>query len=732
MRNETVEVASASPGRSGLWRRLVLLALIAALVAAFFALGLQHELTLSTLKGRHAALEAYRAAHPLTLATVFFGVYVLVTALSLPGAALMTLALGATFGLWEGVLLASFASSIGATLAFLVSRYLLRDWVRSRFGKRMEGIDRGMVKQGAFYLFTLRLVPVVPFFLINLGMGLTPLPIRRFYWVSQLGMLAGTAVYVNAGTQLAQITSPAGIVSPGLLLAFALLGVFPLIARWIVARVQTARVYRRFAKPRRFDRNLVVIGAGAAGLVSAYIAAAVKARVTLVEGRRMGGDCLNFGCVPSKALIRAAHAVAEGRDAGRLGVHFAAPRVDFAAVMGQVHHAIDTIAPHDSVERYEKLGVDVRHGHAKIVSPWVVEIDGQPITTRAIVIAAGAEPFVPPLPGLEAVGYLTSDTLWQLTEAPRRLAIMGGGPIGCELAQAFARLGVEVTQVEMADRLLLREDDEVSAFVRARLESEGVRVLIDHKAVAVESGADGHALVCEHGDKNVRVVFDRILVAVGRKARLTGYGLEELGIPAQRTVETDDYLATLYPNIYACGDVAGPYQFTHAGAHQAWYAAVNALFGTFKRFKADYLVMPAVTFIDPEVARVGINECEAREAGTAFEVTRYDLAELDRALIEGQSEGWVKVLTVPGKDRILGVTIVGAHAGELLAEFALAMRHGLGLNKILSTVHAYPTWVEANKYTAGEWKRTHTPQRLLAWVARYHAWRRGGAAEVAR
>jgi pyruvate/2-oxoglutarate dehydrogenase complex dihydrolipoamide dehydrogenase (E3) component len=400
-------------------------------------------------------------------------------------------------------------------------------------------------------------------------------------------------------------------------------------------------------------------------------------------------------------------------------------QVDFRAVMERVQQAVDTVAPHDSVERYRELGVDVQHGQARIVSPWIVEVDGKPISTRAIVIASGAAPFVPPISGIEGSGYLTSDTLWKLRELPPRLLVMGGGPIGCELAQAFARLGSRVTQVEAMDRLLLREDDEVSAFVQQRLAADGVDVRTGHKAVAVERDDEGYALVCEAGGKRVRLPYDQLLVAVGRKPRTAGFGLEELGIPVERTVNTDAYLATLYPNIYACGDVAGPYQFTHTAAHQAWYASVNALFGQFRRFRVDYSVIPAVTFVDPEVARVGLNEREAKQQEVEYEVTRYKLDDLDRAITEDRVQGFVQVLTVPGKDRILGATIVGAHAGEMLAEFVLAMRHGLGLNKILGTIHAYPTWVEANKYAAGNWKKAHAPQRVLGWLARYHTWRRG-------
>lgn len=709
--------------KTTLIRSLIVIGLLGAVIA-FFALSLQHQFNLEALKTRQHALEGYRQAHPWLLAAIFFVVYVTFAALSLPAATLLTLAGGALFGLLEGTLLVSFASSLGATCSFLASRYVFRDTVQQRFGKRLRPVNEGMQREGALYLFTLRLVPVIPFFVVNLLMGLTTLPVRTFYWVSQVGMLAATVVFVNAGTQLASLHSLSGIVSPRILGSFVLLGVFPLLARWIVARVKARRVYARWPKPKRFDRNLVVIGAGSAGLVSAYIAATVRAKVTLIEKHQMGGDCLNTGCVPSKALIHSARLAAQARDAARVGVHVGEVKVDFRAVMQRVQQAVDIVAPHDSVERYRELGVDVRHGHARIVTPWQVEVDGVPITTRAIVIASGAEPLIPALPGLEGSGYLTSETLWQLRELPKRLLVMGGGPIGCELAQAFSRLGSQVTQIQRPAQLLAREDEEVSAFVRARLLADGVDVRTGCKAMAVEQGSDGAVLVCEVDEQRVRLPYDTLLVAVGRKPRTAGFGLEALGIPAAPTVETDAYLATLYPNIYACGDVAGPYQFTHTAAHQAWYAAVNALFGQFRRFRADYAVIPAVTFVDPEVARVGLNEREAREQGIHYEVTRYDLDDLDRAITEDQAHGFVKILTSPGKDRILGATIVGQHAGEMLAEFVLAMRHGLGLNKILGTIHAYPTWVEANKYAAGNWKKAHAPERVLAWLARYHAWRR--------
>ncbi len=685
--------------------------------------------------GRYVAdADAWRRQTPMVFAAVFFTAYVAVTALSLPLAVWMTLASGALFGFWGGLVLVSFASSIGATIAFLVSRYLLRDWVHAKLGDRARAIDAGLDRDGAFYLFTLRLIPVVPFFAVNLLMGLTPLRTLTFYLVSQAGMLAGTAVYVNAGTQLAQIEGVRGLVSPSLIASFALLGAFPWIARSSLRFFKRKRVYKGWKRPARFDRNLIVIGAGSAGLVSAYIAASAKAKVTLVEANKMGGDCLNYGCVPSKALIRSAKAAHEMRHGDHYGLDPVEPTVRFANVMERIHAVIAKVEPHDSVKRYTDLGVEVLEGYARLIDPWTVEValnDGgtRRLTGRGIVIATGAAPFVPPLPGIEDVGYLTSDTLWEALRGrpnpPARLVVLGGGPIGTELTQAFARLGSSVTQIEMAPRILGREDEEVSALVQASLERDGVAVLTGHKALSCGVTEGEKWIEVEHEGVRRRIVFDELVAAVGRAPRLTGFGLEELGIRTNRVVETDEYLETLFPNILAAGDVAGPYQFTHTAAHQAWFASVNALFGDIKRFRADYRVIPWATFCDPEVARVGLSEAEAKAAGIACEVTRYGFDDLDRAIADGTDHGFVKVITVPGKDVILGVTIVGEHAGDLLAEFVLAMKHRMGLNKILGTIHIYPTLAEANKNAAGEWRRAHMNPKLLRLLERYHTWRRG-------
>ena len=426
--------------------KLILLIVLAAAIAAYFAFDIGQYLSLDYLKARQSELEAFTHANPVSASALFFAVYVTVTGLSIPGAAVLTLVAGAMFGLLWGTVIVSFASTIGASLAFLAARFLLRDSVQARFGERLTTINRGIEKDGSFYLFTLRLVPAFPFFMINLAMGLTPIPLRTFFWVSQIGMLAGTIVYVNAGTQLANIESAAGILSPSVLASFVLLGLFPLLARKAIDFVRARKVFEGWHRPKAFDRNLIVIGAGSAGLVTAYIAAAVRAKVTLVERHRMGGDCLNTGCVPSKALIRAAKLAGQIRHADTFGIRTGKTEVDFRSVMARIRDVVSAIEPHDSVERYRSLGVDVVEGDARLVSPWEVEIadaEGsvRRISSRAIVIATGAHPFVPPIPGLEEIDFLTSDNLWSLQTLPGRLLVLGGGPIGCELAQAFARLG---------------------------------------------------------------------------------------------------------------------------------------------------------------------------------------------------------------------------------------------------------------------------------------------------
>ena len=709
------------------YARIFLVATIIILIVAFFAFDLHRFLTLEYLKDRQQAFADFYSANRALTITIYFILYVVVTALSLPGAAVMTLAGGALLGFWVALVTVSFASSLGATLAFLASRFLLRDWVQAKFGDKLKSINEGVEKEGPFYLFTLRLVPLFPFFVINLVMGLTPMRTLAYYWVSQVGMLPGTAVYVNAGTQLGQIESASGILSPGIIISFVLLGIFPLIAKRVIDMVNRRKAFSGWVMPDRFDYNLIAIGAGSGGLVTAYIAAAVKAKVALIEKDKMGGDCLNTGCVPSKALIRSAKMVSYAQRAQDFGFKSGQVEFDFAEVMERVQRVIEKVEPHDSIERYTELGVECFTGAAKIVSPWTVEVNGETLTARNIIIATGARPLVPPIKGIKDIDYLTSDNLWQLRENPGRLVVLGGGPIGSEMTQAMARLGATVTQVEMAPRIMGREDPEVSAYIQARFEAEGIRVLTGHTATEVMLEGGEKVLLCDAQGETVKLPFDQILIAVGRQPNVSGFGLEELGIKIsdRGTIAVDPLLRTNFPNIFAVGDVAGPFQFTHTASHMAWYAAVNALFGSLKSFKVDYSVIPWATFIDPEVARVGLSEDEAKAAGTAYEVTRYDIDDLDRAIADSEDHGWVKVLTKPGSDKLLGVTIVGSHAGDLLAEYVLAMKHGLGLNKILGTIHTYPTMSEANKAAAGEWKKAHAPEKLLEWVEKFHSWRRG-------
>ena len=710
--------------------RIFIFIIIMVLIAIFFSFDLQHYLTLETLKSQQQTIQNYWRQSPNVTIIVYALIYLSVTGLSLPGATILTLAGGSIFGLFWGTLIVSFASSLGATLAFLASRFLFRNSIKNKFLERIKTIDEGMAKDGAFYLFTLRLIPIFPFFVINLSMGLTTIKTWTFYWVSQLGMFAGTLVYVNAGTQLGKINSLSDILSPALLGSFVLLGLFPLFAKFLINNIKKAKVYAKWDKPKHFDNNIVVIGAGSAGLVTSLIAAAVKAKVTLVEKHKMGGDCLNTGCVPSKALIRSAKFLSHTRRASEFGIKKAEVDFDFSAIMERVQQVIKKIEPHDSEDRFTELGVNVINGSAKIISPWEVEINTgkatQVISTRSIVIAAGARPFVPDIPGLDEIGYFTSDTIWDIHEKPDRLLILGGGPIGCELAQAFSRLDIKVTQVQRNTRIMVREDNEISEMLIAKFRDEGIKVLVEHtaKQFIIENGEK--ILIAEHNNQQVRIPFDQILLAIGRKANVSGYGIEEMDIElsTRKTIAINDFQETNYPNIYACGDVSGPYQFTHVASHQAWYASVNALFGIVKKFRTDYSVIPWSTFTDPEVARVGLNEQEAKEKNIPYQVSTYGIDDLDRAIADNEAHGFVKVLTQPGKDKIIGVTIVGEHAGDLIAEFVLAMKHNLGLNKILETIHIYPTMAEANKYVAGVWKRKNAPEKLLQWVERFHSWRR--------
>ncbi|NQZ00410.1 MAG: FAD-dependent oxidoreductase [Bdellovibrionales bacterium] len=713
----------------------MILLIIVGAIGAFFAFDLGQYLSFEFLKSKQQDFQDYYTQNELLTVGVYLIVYVAVTGLSLPGAAVMTLAGGLMFGLVTGTIVVSFASTLGATLSFLVSRFLLKDYVQSKFKSQLKSINEGIEKEGAFYLFSLRLIPLFPFFAINLIMGLMPIRTWQFFVVSQIGMLPGTIAYVNAGTSLGTIDSLSGILSVQVLISFAVLGIIPILSKKIVDTMRDYKALKGHKKPGQFDYNVLVIGAGAAGLVSSYIAATLKAKVGLIEKYKMGGDCLNTGCVPSKAIIKSAKVANLINKSKAYGLETGELKVDFEAVMGRVHNVIAKVEPHDSVERYSQLGVECIQGAARIKSPYEIEVNGETLTTRAIIVATGASPFVPPIEGLEKIKPLTSENIWNLKQLPKRLIVLGGGPIGSELAQSFARLGSHVTQVERGSRIMGREDKDVSAEIQRRFESEGIDIKTNHLAKRVVVEGERKALVCENDGSDIEIEFDEILIAVGRKANTKGFGLEELGVELspQGTIAHNEFMATNFPNIFVCGDVAGPYQFTHTAAHQAYYAIVNALFRPFTNFvpapfnkslKADYSVIPWATYTDPEVATVGLTETAAKQAEIEYEVTKYGIDDLDRAIAESEDHGFVKVLTKPGTDQILGATIVGFNASDMIGEYIAAMKNGFGLGKIMGTVHIYPTMSEANKYAAGEWKKARKPEAALARLQKFFAWRR--------
>ena len=707
-------------------KKTIILTLIVSLLWGFFYFDLGNYLTLKHIKEQQDIFLTFYKENTLLAIGIYSLVYIVTTALSLPGAVLLTLLGGALFGLFIGTIVVSFASSIGATLAFLVSRLFLRDWVQYKMGDHLKSFNDGIKKDGTFYLFTLRLIPVVPFFVINLVMGLTPMKTRSFFLVSQIGMLTGTIVFINAGTQLSKIESVRDILSPTIIFSFILLGIFPLLTKRILSFYKSRRLMRKYKKPKSFKYNMVVIGAGSAGLVTSYIGAATKGKVALIEKQKMGGDCLNTGCVPSKALIRSAKFMSDIKKCQKLGFKSAHVEFDFADIMERIQRVIKTVETHDSVERYTSLGVECHAGEARILSPYEVSVNDKILTTRNIIIGTGARPFIPPIEGLEKIDYLTSDTVWDIREKPERLLVLGGGPIGSELAQAFARLGCKVTQAELGKRLLPREDYEVSQVIFESFRQDGINVLLEHNLKKFFTRNGKNFAEFESQGQIVEIGFDKVIIAVGRIANTAGFGLEELGVELnpKQTIQVDECMRTNFPNIYACGDVAGPYQFTHMAAHQAWYCAINSMLNPFYNFKVDYSVVPWSTFIDPEIARSGLNEIEAKKQGIPYEITTYGINDLDRAIADEAAHGFVKVLTVPGKDKILGVTIVGVQAGDIISEYVAAMKNGFGMNKILSTIHIYPTLAESNKFAAGNWKKNHVSERTLAWGKRINRWRR--------
>ncbi|BBM89195.1 hypothetical protein COTS27_00889 [Spirochaetota bacterium] len=684
-----------------------LLGIVIAIISYRYNIG--DYFTIENAKLQQQNLKAFYQLYPGQTILIYAGIYILITTISIPGATVLTLLGGALFNFWVGLIVVSFCSIIGASLAFIISRFIAKETIEQRFPTIINKINDGIKKQGAFYILTLRLVPIFPFFIVNMVTSVTQLKLSTFFWASQLGMLPGTAVYVNAGKQLASIQSAADILSAPIIVSFILIAAFPFVVKGGLSWFKNANLYRRYKKPATFDYNVVVIGAGSGGLVASYIAAAAKAKVALIEKDKMGGDCLNTGCVPSKALIKTASLVHNLEKAKKIGLLSVKPyTTHFSNAMKHVKASIKAIEPHDSVKRYSSLGVECFKGTAKIRSPWEIAIGNKIITTKNIIISTGAAPFVPPLKNIEKVNYLTSDTVWNLKTLPKRLVVLGGGPIGCELAMAFNRLGSAVTQVEVNSRIMRVEDPEVSDFLTQKFKNEGINILTGHRAIEFQvSGKTKYLIAQSTSGKKTKIPFDEILISIGRRPNAKGFGAEDLGIELRPngTIAANEFMQTNYPNIYVCGDITGPFQFTHTAGHQAYYAAFNALYGKFKKFKVDYNVIPWCTYTDPEIASVGLNEQRAQSQGTEYDLTTYDLKGLDRAVTDLANEGFVRILTRKGSDKILGVTIVAANASTLILEFIAAMKNNFGLKSILATIHIYPSMGEANKAAAGIWRK---------------------------
>lgn len=697
-------------------KKALLIILVLVILFVAWQLELFAYLDFLWLKSHLAQLEEMFSQGPVRFIILYFLFYVLVTALSFPGGAtLLTLLSGAVMGFWPALLTVSLASTTGATLAFFASRFLFRDIVEKKFKSQVKSARAEVERNGHYYLLSMRLIPVFPFFLINLVMGITPMKARTFFLASYIGMLPAISVFIFAGKSFATIQSPSDIFSWKVFLLFTLIGFFPLLTKWILEKWRIVKLYRPYKKPSSFDYDSVVIGGGSAGLVSAMITTTLRAKAALIEKHKMGGDCLNTGCIPSKALIEAA------KHAEKTGV-----RPPFADVMKKVDAAREAIAPHDSVERFTGLGVDCFQGDARVLSPFEIEVNGKVLTTKNIILATGARPKIPGIKGISLVPHLTSDTLWDMQQLPEKLLIIGAGPIGCEMAQAFHRLGSSVVLVEGGKEILPKEDSDVSSIIEKKFRDEGIQLFLYTTANEFICNDGKYFLRAESLGKELLIEFDVVLIAAGRTPNVHGFGLEQLGIVLNDngTVKTNSAMQTRFPNIFACGDVAGPYQLTHMASYQAWIASVNALFKTFKKFKADYRTVSWCTFTEPEVATAGLNEKMLLEKEIDYEVTHFPFSRLDRAVVDGRTAGFVKVLTKKGSDKILGATIAGPEAGLLILEFVSALKYNKGMKDILNTIHAYPTLGEANKFAAGEWQKKHAPEPVLRFLEAFFRWSR--------
>lgn len=704
---------------------LFLLILILILYYLFFP---KEYLSLAFVKENINSIKNYVNYNYTTSALSYLIIYSLSSALAIPSALILTLSSGILFGLVPGILLTSLGSTLGAVLAFLISRYLFLDLFKSKFRNQYEQMDKEIKKNGNLHLLTLRLVPIFPFWLVNLLMGLSEISLWRYLFISFAGMIPATIVYVYAGLSLSSISELRDVISPSIFFSLLLLSILPYVLRAVVNYYLKKKLYRHYKKPRAFDYNLIIIGGGSAGLVTTFIARILKAKVAIIEKEKMGGDCLNTGCVPSKSLIKIAKIISYGKTPSSWGLKNINIDFSFEDIMNKIHSIIKEIEPHDSIVRYTQLGAECFLGQAQILSPWEVQIGEKIISAKYLVIATGARPIIPQIPGIESISPLTSENIWQLKKQPARLGILGGGVIAAELAQAFSRLGSSVFIIEESSRILSREDEDASGLIHEIFIKEGIKIYTSHTLKKCEKSGDEKILLCiDREGREISLVCDQLFIAIGRKATTSGFGLEKikLDLNDNGSIKVNEYMQTSLPNIFACGDVAGPFNLTHAASHQAWHTTVNALLGFIKMFKINYSVLPVCTYTDPEIATVGYSKAELIKKSIPFEETIFPMKDLDRAIIEGETCGFVKVFTPPNSDKILGVVIISAEASTMILEFTLAMKHNLGLNKILNTIHAYPGMGEANKYLAGRWKQRKSRLNLLKALERFHTFSRG-------
>jgi pyruvate/2-oxoglutarate dehydrogenase complex dihydrolipoamide dehydrogenase (E3) component/uncharacterized membrane protein YdjX (TVP38/TMEM64 family) len=700
--------------------------------------------------------------------------YVFLTVLLVPGSAI-TVGAGTLFGLKIGFIVVVLGANLGALVAFFLARTLLRQrvarWAESN--PRFRLLDRAIGKQGFKMVLLTRLSPIFPFVLLNYFLGLTAVRTGAYVLGNLLGMLPATFLFVYLGAAArdalaGQLNVSVGLYQQilkvvGLLATIAVVIMITRIARQALRQTEQLdegstvpgkpRLEPNY-RPATFDKmmivddahdrrliqnchpphwinpapagkyNLVVIGAGTAGLVSAAGAAGLGAKVALIEHNLMGGDCLNIGCVPSKAMIRAARAAHDARDAARFGLEIACePQVAFAGAMERMRKLRAGISDHDSAERFRKLGVDVFIGTARFTGASSIEVDGKRLEFRRAVIAAGARAAKLPIPGLEKTGYLTNETVFRLTELPRRIAIIGAGPVGCELAQTFARFGSKVTLLSDGAEILPKEDADAAAIVRKKMEQDGVRIVTKAKIHRAEKNNGEKILAATVGEAAVDINCDAVLVAAGRTPNLEGLDLEAAGIGyTYRGVEVDDWLRTKNPRVYAAGDVCSQFKFTHAADAMARLVIANALF--FARRKVSALTIPWCTYTDPEIAHVGYYEKDARQAGFAVATLTESMKDVDRAILDGEEEGFARVHYDQKSGKILGGAIVARHAGEMIGELTLAMVAKQKVGVLSSTIHPYPTQAEVLHKIGDAYMRARLTPRVKKTLQTWLRWQR--------